>query len=103
MTGSLRFTAGQVLLYTAVLLIVLWTLAPFYWMAVSSVSDQRDLLSFPPQWFQRTISLERFQLLLGLADPATLERVLFHLLQEYARHVGHLDIVTELATGASGE
>ena len=36
------------------------------------------------------------------ADPATLERVLFHLLQEYARHVGHLDIVTELATGRSG-
>jgi uncharacterized damage-inducible protein DinB len=37
------------------------------------------------------------------ADPATLERVLFHLLQEYARHVGHLDIVTELATGQAGE
>ncbi|WP_229069690.1 DinB family protein [Actinoplanes sp. DH11] len=37
------------------------------------------------------------------ADPATLERVLFHLLQEYARHVGHLDIVTELATGRQGE
>ena len=25
------------------------------------------------------------------ADPAMLERVLFHLLQEYARHLGHLD------------
>ena len=37
------------------------------------------------------------------ADPATLERVLFHLLQEYARHVGHLDIVAELATSRSGE
>jgi uncharacterized damage-inducible protein DinB len=37
------------------------------------------------------------------ADPATLERVLFHLLQEYARHVGHLDIVTELAGGPTGE
>jgi uncharacterized damage-inducible protein DinB len=37
------------------------------------------------------------------ADPATLERVLFHLLQEYARHVGHLDIVTELATGSTGD
>jgi len=35
--------------------------------------------------------------------PATLERVLFHLVQEYARHVGHLDIVAELATGAAGE
>jgi uncharacterized damage-inducible protein DinB len=36
-------------------------------------------------------------------DPASLERVLFHLLQEYARHVGHLDIVAELATGEAGE
>ena len=37
------------------------------------------------------------------ADPASLERVLFHLLQEYARHLGHLDIVVELATGSFGE
>ena len=37
------------------------------------------------------------------APPATLERVLFHLLQEYARHVGHLDIVCELAGGPVGE
>jgi uncharacterized damage-inducible protein DinB len=36
-------------------------------------------------------------------DPATLERVLLHLVQEYARHVGQLDIVLELATGAVGE
>jgi len=37
------------------------------------------------------------------ADPATLERILFHLLQEYARHLGHLDVVTELATGSAEE
>jgi hypothetical protein len=36
-------------------------------------------------------------------EPATLERVLFHMLQEYARHVGHIDIVCELATGTAGE
>jgi len=35
--------------------------------------------------------------------PATLERVLLHLMQEYARHLGQLDIVTELAGGATGE
>ena len=35
--------------------------------------------------------------------PATLERVLFHLTQEYARHVGHLDIVCELVGGPTGE
>lgn len=28
---------------------------------------------------------------------------LFHLLQEYARHVGHLDVVRELLDGSSGE
>lgn len=36
-------------------------------------------------------------------EPPPLERVLFHLLQEYARHVGHLDIVAELAGGEVGE
>jgi uncharacterized damage-inducible protein DinB len=38
----------------------------------------------------------------GNPEP-TLERVLFHLLQEYARHLGHLDIVVELAGGPVGE
>ena len=37
------------------------------------------------------------------AEPASLERILFHLVQEYARHVGHLDIVAELAGGPVGE
>ena len=39
----------------------------------------------------------------GGRDPATLERVLFHVLQEYARHLGHLDIVAELGGGVTGE
>ena len=37
------------------------------------------------------------------AEPATLERILFHLVQEYARHIGQLDIVRELADGLVGE
>ncbi|GGF55524.1 hypothetical protein GCM10011519_31760 [Marmoricola endophyticus] len=37
------------------------------------------------------------------ADPPTLERVVLHLVQEYARHLGHLDVVTELAGGSTGE
>ncbi|HEU0133076.1 MAG TPA: DinB family protein [Mycobacteriales bacterium] len=36
------------------------------------------------------------------ATPS-LGRILFHLLQEYARHVGHLDIVRELLDGSTGE
>ncbi|WP_367649197.1 mycothiol transferase [Aeromicrobium stalagmiti] len=33
----------------------------------------------------------------------TLLGILFHVLQEYARHAGHLDIVRELADGLTGE
>ncbi|MGI8646316.1 MAG: DUF664 domain-containing protein [Nocardioides sp.] len=35
-------------------------------------------------------------------DPATLEWICFHVLQEYARHAGHLDIVVELG-GRTGQ
>lgn len=33
----------------------------------------------------------------------TLAWILFHVLQEYARHVGHLDIARELIDGSTGE
>ncbi|MQA97707.1 MAG: DUF664 domain-containing protein [Streptosporangiales bacterium] len=37
-------------------------------------------------------------------DPAPpLGRILFHLLQEYARHAGQLDVARELIDGATGE
>ena len=33
-------------------------------------------------------------------DPATLGWICFHVLQEYARHAGHLDVAIEI--GATG-
>ncbi|WP_374493907.1 DinB family protein [Streptomyces sp. ICN903] len=36
-------------------------------------------------------------------EAPTLAWILFHVLQEYARHAGHLDIVRELADGTTGE
>lgn len=38
-----------------------------------------------------------------MQDPPTLAWICFHVLQEYARHAGHLDISVELAGGATGE
>ena len=35
--------------------------------------------------------------------PAQLERILFHLVQEYARHLGQLDVIVELIDGPTGE
>lgn len=34
------------------------------------------------------------------ADPASLDRVMIHLIQEYAHHAGHIDIVAELNASA---
>lgn len=36
-------------------------------------------------------------------EAPPLGRILFHLLQEYARHVGHLDVVREMVDGVTGE
>jgi hypothetical protein len=36
-------------------------------------------------------------------EAPPLGRVLFHLLQEYARHAGHLDVARELIDGVTGE
>nr|WP_257785256.1 DinB family protein [Pseudonocardia sp. HH130630-07] len=36
-------------------------------------------------------------------EPGTVERVLLHLVQEYARHLGQLDVVVEIVTGSVGE
>jgi len=36
-------------------------------------------------------------------SPPQLQWILLHLLQEYARHTGHLDIARELIDGATGE
>lgn len=37
------------------------------------------------------------------SDPPALAWICFHVLQEYARHLGHLDIVVEIAGGPTGE
>jgi uncharacterized damage-inducible protein DinB len=36
-------------------------------------------------------------------EPPTLSWICFHVLQEYARHAGHLDVAVELAGGPLGE
>ena len=37
------------------------------------------------------------------SDPPELRWICFHVLQEYARHAGHLDVAVELAGGPLGE
>lgn len=39
----------------------------------------------------------------GTGEPRTLRWVLTHMIEETARHVGHLDVLTELIDGRTGE
>jgi hypothetical protein len=57
----------------------------------------REVLSTHP-WDSRAATGGRFE-----ADPPTLAWICLHVLQEYARHAGHLDVVVELAGGPTGE
>lgn len=48
---------GRVLHFVGLLLVLAFTLFPFYWMVSSSLKDQSDLLASPPVWlFTPTLS-----------------------------------------------
>jgi uncharacterized damage-inducible protein DinB len=79
-----------------------------------AVGPDDTLDSLVVQWDElayRTTVLIEGAGLTDLAPPgerfeqgtATLVSILFHVLQEFARHAGHLDIVRELIDGTTGE
>ncbi len=51
----------KLLLYLLVAAIVIWTIAPFLWLIISSLSFKVDLLSIPLQWIPRRITTENYQ------------------------------------------
>lgn len=51
----------KTLLYLLVLLIVVWTVAPFVWLVISSFSYKIDLLSKPLQWIPERITLGNYR------------------------------------------
>jgi multiple sugar transport system permease protein len=48
------------LLYLAVLAIVIWTIAPYLWLIISSLSYRIDLLQIPLRWIPSRITLENY-------------------------------------------
>ena len=51
------------LLYVAVVLILIWTLAPYVWLILSSVSYKIDLLTVPLHWIPKRITLRNYETL----------------------------------------
>ncbi len=50
---------------------LVWTLAPYTWMVISSFSHKRDLIDSPGRIFPRSFTLDNYRELLGSADGGT--------------------------------
>lgn len=69
-------TAERVVITVLIVVCVLYLSGPVIWMAVSSLSPDRDLLSRPTHWIPTHATTTHYRTLLQLpgADQATLER-----------------------------
>ena len=65
------------LLYLAVLAIIIWTVAPYLWLIISSVSYRIDLLQVPLRWIPSRVTLENYQSLFVTAGGANENAILF--------------------------
>jgi multiple sugar transport system permease protein len=66
-----------ILLYLAVLIIIIWTVAPYVWLIISSVSYRIDLLQVPLHWIPSRITLDNYRELFVSAGGANQNATLF--------------------------
>lgn len=65
------------LLYLAVAGIVLWTVAPFLWLIISSLSYKIDLLTVPLRWIPQRLTLENYYSLFFMRGSESVNARLF--------------------------
>lgn len=53
----------RILLYFTVLVIVVWTIAPYAWLIISSFSYKIDLVTVPLKWIPSHLTLDNYQAL----------------------------------------
>lgn len=51
--------------FLGALLLLLWTLAPIYWLFISAISPSNELSAYPPHWFPDSPSLGRLSAILS--------------------------------------
>jgi multiple sugar transport system permease protein len=71
LTGVKKFLSGF-FLTIAVLILLIFILAPVAWLVISSLSTQKELLQMPPHWFPWPPDFSRYkQLLFGTGENGT--------------------------------
>ncbi|MCG9479689.1 MAG: carbohydrate ABC transporter permease [Actinomycetia bacterium] len=66
-----RYIGFRILLYVLIAIIVLWVLAPFAWMVISSISTRADLLEKPLGWIPEKINLDGYKKIILGGSMAT--------------------------------
>lgn len=61
MRASLKHLMPRLLLYILVVIIVVWTIAPYLWLIISSFSSKIDLLTVPLRWIPSHPTLENYR------------------------------------------
>jgi multiple sugar transport system permease protein len=72
-----RYRLGRMGLYTAVVLIMVWTLAPYAWMVISSLAFKADLLEIPAKLIPDRFTLDNYRDLFGATEGASANAELF--------------------------
>ena len=52
--------AGRIIVYVLVVLSLVWTLFPIYWVTVTSFKPNSEVITKPPTWIPRTPTLEHY-------------------------------------------
>ena len=76
-TSKPKRLVRQTLLYLAVLIIIVWTVAPYVWLIISSVSYRIDLLQVPLHWIPQRITFDNYRDLFVSAGGANENATLF--------------------------
>jgi len=74
---SARKILPRVLLYAVVLLIVVWTLAPYAWLVFSSLSHKIDLVTVPLKINPLSLTFDNFRALFTIAGDESVNVTLF--------------------------
>ena len=72
-------------LYLAVAGIVIWTVAPYLWLIISSLSLKIDLLTVPLRWIPPRLTLENYYSLFFMRGSESVNARLFFQLRDSER------------------
>ena len=74
---KLKKRLKRVLLYAAVILVVIWTMAPLLWMFISSIIPGKEMLNSGTNLLPEQITFERYATLFGAGGEAEAQAAVF--------------------------